>query len=86
MRQPGWSCKPLVYATALDKGYEPTCIVLVAPIEVDQGPGQEVWRPENYNKSRSYGPSTLRQAECVQRSIEAASMRTPIAITGPGSA
>ncbi|MEO0793128.1 MAG: penicillin-binding transpeptidase domain-containing protein, partial [Pseudomonadota bacterium] len=31
-----------------------------APIEIEQGPGQEVWRPENYNKSRSYGPSTLR--------------------------
>ncbi|MEL6871605.1 MAG: penicillin-binding protein 1A, partial [Pseudomonadota bacterium] len=59
-RQPGSSFKPLVYATALDNGYKPTSIVLDAPIEIEQGPGQEVWRPENYNKSRSYGPSTLR--------------------------
>ncbi|MEO0728976.1 MAG: penicillin-binding protein 1A [Pseudomonadota bacterium] len=59
-RQPGSSFKPLVYATALDNGYKPTSIVLDAPIEVDQGPGKEIWRPENYNKSRSYGPSTLR--------------------------
>ena len=59
-RQPGSAFKPLVYATALDNGYKPTSIVLDAPIEIEQGPGQEVWRPENYNKSRSYGPSTLR--------------------------
>ncbi|MEO1264643.1 MAG: penicillin-binding protein 1A [Pseudomonadota bacterium] len=59
-RQPGSSFKPLVYAAALDNGYKPTSIVLDAPIEIEQGPGQEVWRPENYNKSRSYGPSTLR--------------------------
>lgn len=59
-RQPGSSFKPLVYATALDNGYKSTSIVLDAPIEIDQGAGKEVWRPENYNKSRSYGPSTLR--------------------------
>ncbi len=59
-RQPGSSFKPLVYAAALDNGYKPTSIVLDAPIEIEQGPGQEVWKPENYNKERSYGPTTLR--------------------------
>ncbi len=59
-RQPGSSFKPLVYATALDNGYKPTSIVLDAPIEIEQGPGQDVWRPENYNKSQSLGPATLR--------------------------
>ncbi|MFZ4805645.1 MAG: penicillin-binding protein 1A [Hyphomicrobiaceae bacterium] len=59
-RQPGSSFKPLVYAAALDNGYKPTSIVLDAPIEIEQGPGKEVWRPENYNKDKSYGPSTLR--------------------------
>ncbi len=59
-RQPGSSFKPLVYAAALDNGYKPTSIVLDAPIEIEQGPGQEVWRPRNYNKEMSYGPSTLR--------------------------
>ncbi len=59
-RQPGSAFKPLVYATALDNGYKPTSIVLDAPIEIEQGPDKEVWRPQNYNKSRSYGPSTLR--------------------------
>jgi penicillin-binding protein 1A len=59
-RQPGSAFKPLVYAAALDNGYKPTSIVLDAPIEIEQGPGKEIWRPENYNKEKSYGPSTLR--------------------------
>ncbi len=59
-RQPGSSFKPFVYAAAMDNGYKPTSIVLDAPIEIDQGPGKDVWRPENYNKSKSLGPATLR--------------------------
>jgi penicillin-binding protein 1A len=59
-RQPGSSFKPFVYAAAIDNGYKPTSIVLDAPIEIEQGPGQDIWRPENYEKETSGGPSTLR--------------------------
>ena len=60
-RQPGSSFKPLVYAAALDNGYKPTSIVLDAPIEIDQGPGKEVWQPEELRRHvKSFGPSTLR--------------------------
>ena len=59
MRQPGSAFKPFVYATALDNGYTPSTVVLDAPLEIDQGPGQGVWRPENY-EGKFYGPSTLR--------------------------
>jgi penicillin-binding protein 1A len=59
-RQPGSSYKPLVYAAALDNGYKPTSIVLDAPIEIDQGPGKEIWQPKNYDGTSSFGPSTLR--------------------------
>jgi penicillin-binding protein 1A len=59
-RQPGSSFKPLVYAAALDNGYKPTSIVLDAPIEIDQGPGKEIWQPKNYDGTKSFGPSTLR--------------------------
>ena len=58
-RQPGSSFKPFVYATALDNGYTPSSIVLDAPIEVDQGPGLGIWRPDNYD-GKSTGPRTLR--------------------------
>jgi penicillin-binding protein 1A len=60
MRQPGSSFKPIVYATALDNGYTPSTIVLDAPIEIDQGAGLGVWRPENYAAGKFYGPQTLR--------------------------
>src|SRR5215471_17175283 len=59
LRQPGSSFKPFVYAAALDNGYTPSTIVLDAPLEIDQGPGIGVWRPENY-EGGFYGPSTLR--------------------------
>jgi penicillin-binding protein 1A len=59
LRQPGSSFKPFVYAAALDNGYTPSTVVLDAPLEIDQGPGIGVWRPENY-EGKFYGPSTLR--------------------------
>ncbi len=58
-RQPGSSFKPLVYAAALDNGYTPATIVMDAPIEIDQGPGIGIWRPENYS-TKFYGPQTMR--------------------------
>ena len=58
-RQPGSSFKPFVYSAALDNGYTPSSLVLDGPIEIQPGPGQPVWRPENYSQ-KFYGPSTLR--------------------------
>jgi penicillin-binding protein 1A len=59
LRQPGSSFKPIVYAAALDNGYTPSTLILDGPIEIDQGPGIGVWKPENY-ENNFYGPSTLR--------------------------
>ena len=58
-RQPGSSFKPFVYSAALDNGYTPSSVVVDGPIEIQAGPGQESWKPENYSK-KFYGPSTLR--------------------------
>jgi penicillin-binding protein 1A len=58
-RQPGSAFKPIVYATAMDNGYNPSSIVLDAPLAIEQGGGQEIWKPENY-ENKFYGPSTLR--------------------------
>ena len=60
LRQPGSSFKPFVYAAALDNGYTPATVVMDSPIEIDQGPGAGVWRPENYSAGKYYGPQTLR--------------------------
>ena len=59
LRQPGSAFKPFVYALALENGYNPSSLVLDAPIVIDQGPGLKMWKPENYGKE-FYGLSTLR--------------------------
>ena len=54
-RQPGSSFKPIVYSSALDNGYTPSTVVVDAPIEIDQGQGAGVWRPENYSSGKYTG-------------------------------
>ncbi len=61
-RQPGSSFKPIVYSAALDNGYTPSTVVVDAPIEIDQGQGGGVWRPENFSNGKYQGPTTLRNA------------------------
>ena len=67
-RQPGSSFKPLVYAAALDNGYKPTSIVLDAPIEIDQGPGKEIWQPEELRRHQVLRPvhAAARHREVAQ--------------------
>jgi penicillin-binding protein 1A len=61
-RQPGSSFKPIVYSAALDNGYTPSTVVVDAPIEIDQGQGGGLWRPENFSSGKYQGPTTLRNA------------------------
>jgi penicillin-binding protein 1A len=61
-RQPGSSFKPIVYSSALDNGYTPSTQVVDAPIEIDQGQGGGVWRPDNFSNGKYLGPTTLRNA------------------------
>jgi penicillin-binding protein 1A len=72
-RQPGSSFKPLVYSSALDNGYTPSTVVIDAPIEIDQGQGAGVWRPENYSTGKYFGPQTLRNA--LQKSLNTVTVR-----------
>ncbi len=58
-RQPGSTFKPFVYAAALDNGYNPSSIIMDAPLVIDQGGGQGEWKPGNYD-GRIGGPTTLR--------------------------
>ena len=60
-RQPGSSFKPIIYAAAIDNGYTPSSQEIDAPLEVEQGNGQEVWRPKEFEGSTgSFGSATLR--------------------------
>jgi penicillin-binding protein 1A len=71
-RQPGSSFKPFIYAAALDNGYTPSSVVMDAPVEIDQGPGLGIWRPQNYS-DKFYGPQTLRNG--IERSRNVMTVR-----------
>lgn len=72
LRQPGSSFKPFVYSAALDNGYTPSSVVMDAPLEIDPGFGQPIWRPSNYSND-FYGPSTLRTG--IERSRNVMTVR-----------
>src|SRR5665213_414138 len=61
-RQPGSTIKPIVYASAIDNGWSPSSVEVDGPIEIDQGQGGGVWRPENFSVGKYQGPTTLRNA------------------------
>src|SRR5690606_41326622 len=42
--------KPFIYLAALEAGYRPNSILLDSPIELSQGAGKPLWRPENYTR------------------------------------
>ncbi len=58
-RQPGSAFKPFVYLTALENGFNPSSVVLDAPVSLSQGEGLPMWTPQNY-KDEYLGPTTLR--------------------------
>jgi penicillin-binding protein 1A len=58
-RQTGSSFKPIVYASALDKGYTPATIIMDTPIVFEWG--DKKWKPKNF-EGKYMGPTTLRDA------------------------
>ncbi|MEK6628508.1 MAG: PBP1A family penicillin-binding protein [Bdellovibrionota bacterium] len=65
-RQTGSAFKALVFAAALDKGYNPSTAIIDAPIAYKQGndEGQDedkIWKPSNHEKNFS-GEVTMRNA------------------------
>ena len=50
-RQPGSAFKPLIYAAALEKGYNPSTILMDSPVEYSDHDGGSYWAPKNYEKN-----------------------------------
>ncbi|TXD96334.1 PBP1A family penicillin-binding protein [Psychrobacter frigidicola] len=61
-RQPGSTIKPLIYTTALEKGYRPDSIVSDRPIQVGD------WKPKN-SDGRFLGDITLRRGLYLSRNL-----------------
>lgn len=66
-RQPGSAFKPVIYATALDRGLTAASIILDSPIIFRQF-AQKTWKPENYEE-HFYGPTTLREGLVHSRNV-----------------
>ncbi len=58
-RQTGSAFKPIVYASALDKGYTPASIIVDSPMVLTWG--NQKWKPQNYD-GKYLGPTTLKNA------------------------
>ena len=69
-RQTGSAFKPIIYASALDKGYTPASIIVDAPIVFEWG--DKKWKPKNFEGKFS-GPTTLRNA--LTRSINVVTVK-----------
>jgi penicillin-binding protein 1A len=67
-RQLGSTFKPIVYTTAIDRGYTPTSLLMDAPVSYNAGPGQPLYSPHNYDR-RFEGSITLRHALEESRNV-----------------
>src|SRR5262249_53703272 len=71
-RQLGSTSKPIVYTTAIDRGFTPSSIIVDAPVSFPAGNGQ-IYSPHNYDH-KFLGPITLRYALEESRNIPAIKM------------
>ena len=69
-RQMGSTFKPIVYTTAIDRGFTPVSIFLDEAVSLEAGPDQPPYEPMNYDR-KFVGPITLRRALEQSRNIPA---------------
>jgi penicillin-binding protein 1A len=71
-RQLGSTFKPIVYTTAIDRGYTPVTILIDAPVAFPDGLGN-IYSPQNYDH-KFEGPTTVRHALEESRNVPAIKM------------
>jgi len=69
-RQLGSIFKPIVYTTAIDRGFTPVSTFVDEPVSFVAGPNQPPYAPMNYDR-KFEGPTTLRRALEQSRNIPA---------------
>lgn len=67
-RQPGSAFKPVIYACAVEHGFDQDTLLLDAPVAFQGAAAQPDWQPENF--SRTYeGEITMRKALTASKNI-----------------
>ncbi|MBT8339456.1 MAG: PBP1A family penicillin-binding protein, partial [Desulfatitalea sp.] len=80
-RQPGSAFKPIVFAKAIERGFNQNDTLLDAPVVFQSGALNDDWQPENFSKNYS-GQVSLRFALAHSKNIPAVRL---IEILGPSA-
>lgn len=78
-RQPGSSLKPVMYATAFEKGYTPSTLLMDVKTEFPAGPDQPMYIPVNYD-GKYRGPVQVRFALGNSLNIPAVKMLARVGV------
>jgi len=81
-RQPGSAFKPIIYACALENGYDQNTLLLDSPMVFAGSGGRSDWQPENFSGDYA-GEITLRKAVTASKNIPAVRVLQDI---GPAAA
>lgn len=79
IRQPGSSFKPIIYAAALDKGYNESSILIDSPLVLDDHSLRGPWKPANYDH-QFWGPIPLRRALIHSRNVVTVKLLSAIGV------
>lgn len=78
-RQPGSAFKPIIYGTAIDRGFTPATILIDNPVIFTDTDTNKIWKPENYEK-KFFGPISLRDALTFSRNLATVKLLQQIGI------
>ncbi len=67
-RQPGSAFKPIVYASAVERGFSQNMMILDAPVAFKNPNQKKDWKPQNFSKDYK-GEITLRMALALSKNI-----------------
>lgn len=79
-RQPGSAFKPILFAAALENGYNPTTIIMDTPEAMPGFDSASSWKPKNYDGDYK-GPVTMRVALEESRNIPTIKMADKVGVS-----